>query len=84
MEKNLSQLNLPVLTQDQIEALLKDIYQLGLIICQQTDPESILSESLKVIVNKFKPDGFLRCLIGLVDLSKKSKTIFVNKKQNLV
>ncbi|MBL8194325.1 MAG: sigma-54-dependent Fis family transcriptional regulator [Blastocatellia bacterium] len=80
MEKNLSQLNLPVLTQDQIEALLKDIYQLGLIICQQTDPESILSESLKVIVNKFKPDGFLRCLIGLVDLSKKSKTIFVNKK----
>ena len=82
MENNINNIDLSLakITSEKLEQLLKDIYQLGLIICQQTDSESILNESLKVIINKFKPDGFLRCLIGLVDFNKKSKTIFVNKK----
>ncbi|MBI4852872.1 MAG: sigma-54-dependent Fis family transcriptional regulator [Acidobacteria bacterium] len=77
---NNTDLSLATIAPEKLELLLKDIYQLGLVICQQTDTESILQESLKVIVNKFKSDGFLRCLIGLVDLDKKSKTIFINKK----
>lgn len=82
MENNIANLDLSLtkIAPEKLEQLLKDIYQLGLVICQQTDSESILNESLKVIINKFKPDGFLRCVIGLVDLNKKSKTIFVNKK----
>ncbi len=82
MENNIDNVDLSLtkIVPEKLEQLLKDIYQLGLIICQQTDSESILNESLKVIINKFKPDGFLRCLIGLVDFNKKSKTIFVNKK----
>lgn len=73
-------LSLTKIAPEKLEILLKDIYQLGLVICQQNDTESILKESLKVIVDKFKLDGFLRCFIGLVDLNKKSKTIFLNKK----
>lgn len=82
METDHSHWNLSFNTvnKEQLEQLLKDIYQLGLLICQQTDADAILKESLKVIVDKFTPDGHLRCFIGLVDLSKKSKTIFVNKK----
>jgi DNA-binding NtrC family response regulator len=73
-------LSLTKIDAERLEILLKDIYKLGLIICEQNSIESVLKESLNVIVNKFKPDGFLRCFIGLVDLNKRSKTIFVNKK----
>lgn len=82
METTQSYLDLSFNTvnKEQLEQLLRDIYQLGLLICQQVDSDAILAESLKVIVDKFRPDAHLRCFIGLVDLTKKSKTIFVNKK----